>query len=322
MKREGSEESKKARFLTRDHWAGLLARSSVAGEGSAWLEETGRGLGNALRERWAEVEVGGFLGGPSYGSGLLDDGRFALNSRAPIEEFLAEAPDASELFLTDERHPAWMVYKRDYLAERVLVISGCDAAQMNYFGKLTRRNHEYYAASQGYETRWHLWDRETWGTRREELVWAKIATVADALAEGCWDQVWWVDADAAFINSDRKLDRFLHPEWKGIFAEFHRAGRAMFSTGIFGCRPEAGELLRSVRERGGSCEEEAMTREAEENPKRWEKMLLVNHGLFNGVYGWNIPFMDPARTFTCHLVGQSNQTRRKVLAGINRALGI
>ena len=153
-------------------------------------------------------------------------------------------------------------------------------------------------------------------------MWAKIKTVADALDEGCWDQVWWVDADAAFINISRRIDHYLHPQWDGVFAEFSREERTMFSTGIFGCRKGASPLLREVwEERGRDDEEESITMKAEESDQ-WSRMLLVNHALFNGVYGWNVNFRDPATTFTCHLVGQSNQLRRKVFHAINEAMKI
>ncbi|MGJ8696764.1 MAG: hypothetical protein ACSHYF_10625 [Verrucomicrobiaceae bacterium] len=317
MKKRG-----KTRFVRRDHWEDLLARYSGEGDGSVWVDETGEGLEEVLREKWKTVKPGGFMGGPSWGCGPLEDGRFVMDSRTGVDRFMASTPDASEMFLTDEHHRGWMIYKVGGVRERVLLVSGCDRRQMNFFGKLTQRNHEYYAAYQGYDTRWHLWDEETWGRTREELVWAKLKVVADALEEGCWDQVWWVDADAAFINRERRIDRYLHPRCDGVFAEFLRDERVMYSTGIFGCRRGAGPLLRAVWETGGVCEEEAVTAAAVADPEGWGRMLLVSHTLFNGFYGWNVDFSDPPSTFTCHLVSQTNQTRRWVFRGINEALGI
>ena len=310
------------RFQSADHWEGLQRN-----RGGIWVDDISNRLERTLEESWAQLEPGDFMGGPVWGSGPLTDGRFATDTRRAIEGFRAKTPDVSERFLGDGNLPCWMMFKQEQKKEKVLLISGCDEKQMSYFGTLTRKNHEHYAAQHGYETQWHVWDPEIWGSTRQDLVWAKLKVVCDALAEGTWDQVWWLDADAAVMKMDRKIDSFLHPDWAAVFSEFVGNGRLMLSTGVFGCRRAAEPLLRFVwetenREDLPCNEETALIDAIDDRPDLWADFQMVGHELFNGVLGLNIDFSDPVRTFICHMVSRTNQQRRQFFWGLNRALGI
>ena len=127
-------------FQGSSDWEDLL-RS----EEGTWLDEVDDELAPALVKAWEKLPIGGFLGGPLWGCGFLDDDRFVSDSRTQIEDFRASISDGSERFLGQGEWPCWMIFKRSARKERVLLISGCDQKQMNFFGKLTQRNHEHYA---------------------------------------------------------------------------------------------------------------------------------------------------------------------------------
>lgn len=291
-----------------------------------WIEDLDEALSTKLHALWSELPPGSFVGGPSYGAGPLDDGRFALNTRISIESFRSLIDDGSELILGSHPHPCWLIYKTAPRQEKILLLSGCDPRQMNFFGKLTERNHRHYAELHGYHQRWTILNPDEWGYDYQSLVWAKIKLVADALEEGRWDQVWWVDADAAFINVNKKIDRFLHPSWHGVFTDFVLQERPMLSSGVFGCRKECAPMLKSVWEdgkRGGLCNEEsALTDYLSLNPACGESIQAINHPLFNCIYNQQMSFKDPESLFICHLVSRTSQQRRQFFSGLNRSLGI
>ena len=55
---------------------------------------------------WEKLPIGGFLGGPLWGCGFLDDDRFVSDSRTQIEDFRASISDGSERFLGQGEWPA------------------------------------------------------------------------------------------------------------------------------------------------------------------------------------------------------------------------
>ncbi|MEM9081094.1 MAG: hypothetical protein AAGC74_10430 [Verrucomicrobiota bacterium] len=308
-------------FRTPDDWE-RTTRSSPR----VWLETTGPNLSTELPKAWSTLPAGGFLGGPSYGTGPLPKGGFAFDTRTPIDTFRASISDASELILGNSPHPCWMLFKTTPQPQNILLLSGCDPIQMNYFGRLTQRNHLLYARSHHYQTRWHLLDPREWGGKYRDLVWAKTKLVADALAEGTWDQVWWLDADVAFINLEKRLHNFFHPSWQALLTDYIYQEEFLLATGVFGARPAAEPLMRQVWEHGDRRldrnEESALTSAVITQPNRWSHVQAFAGPLLNTVYSSKMSFRDPASTFTCHLVSRSNQQRRKVFWDINQALGI
>ncbi len=294
--------------------------------GGIWIEDLSAKLEEILEETWDKLPPGGFIGGPIWGCGPISAHRFSVNTRTSIDRFLANQPDASEIILGDGDHPCWMAFKRKPEEQRVLILSGSDERQYHFFGELAEKNHRHYAEKYGYEQRWLTWDRDTWDWDRGSFVWAKHFAMSQALAEGCWDQVWWLDADAVFINLEKRLDHFLHPEWDGIFPQFLREDRVMLSTGIFGGRPALSPLLHQLWTAGGEekeyCEETLLTTLGERDPDAWKKVQLVEHSVINGYYGWNVYPTDPARNFICHMVGRPNVERRRLFTEVNRYFGI
>jgi len=313
------------RFTSPEHWERLVNNVNQTG---IWLDDLTLKLPRKLAEAWEKLPLGGFIGGPSWGCGPLPDGRFSVDTRTSIESFFSGREDASERFTGDGDHPCWMAFKKDptLQPDRVLILSGSDERQLNLFGTVSRENHEFYAQKHGYQYRWLDWDRKTWKWERGGLVWAKHHAMAEALEERCWDQVWWIDADAVFLNMDKAIDGFLHPGWNAVHPEFTSYGRVTLSTGVFGCRPPAAPLYRQLWDTGlkveGHCEERILTNLIEQNPDRWKSVQLVEHSVFNGYYGWNVSFSDPARNFICHLVRRSNVERRRIFTQINRHFGV
>ncbi len=84
------------------------------------------------------------------------------------------------------------------------------------------------------------------GVRSRSFGRAKIQAVIQKLEAGLWDQVWWIDADAVFLDGRKRLDGFLHPSRTAVFPGSVMEGRVMASTGVWGGTPRQLPGLRDV----------------------------------------------------------------------------
>lgn len=289
---------------------------------AVWLEDTGTEMEDKLALWWQKLRPGGYLGGPSCGFGFTPCGRWTLNTEAMVKRFVHTNADSSEIFTGHQVNPCWFVFKKEPEEPRVLLISGSNQEQHQTFGILSRQNHQTYADLHGYEYCWIDWEK-FWKEPRH-WVWAKILAVIRKLEMGNWTQIWWIDADAVFLNFRKRLDGFLHPSWIGVYPEFVK-DRVMASTGVWGSTGSQLPGLRDVWSRsnrgfGVFSEELCLADSIHQRADLWKKIQLVDHRLFNSVPGKRISYQKFDDNFIVHLSGINNEQRRAIIQEINESL--
>lgn len=149
-------------------------------------------------------------------------------------------------------------------------------------------NHIEYAAKHGYD---YIYFDETIDNSRPPQ-WSKVKAVEYLLNE--YDWVWWIDVDALIINSDKRLEDIINPEYDMIFtankysvlsngSSFYRSSRLTKSF-LKECYTLERDILRNVNIQVFDHEQQPMRELYLNVPEYRDRIQLVHERVCNSFW--------------------------------------
>lgn len=181
---------------------------------------------------WGTIKDGGLLTGHDYvncfwGDPQKDPRSTWTGVRLAVEHFFKNRTDCSCIISAyEDATPSWHVFKNETKIDpKDILVLSCATDNLQYSYK-TEINHKEYCNRHGYS--YEMVRDSFWGDVHP--AWSKLKFTHERLPHYKW--VMWVDADAVFVNQNKKVEKFLIPRMGHVSSTWHAFGRLQLTNGI------------------------------------------------------------------------------------------